>query len=272
MQAARTYGIFSISDIVTLICGYLKFRDLVNLLTVSRTFFHCASPHVWTKLSGPQPLMGLLSPVIPDGVSKQLESPGQLLDQQSLLRFDLYAPLVRKITVDPTEEATKLAWHFLLRRVPRRPLLPGLRRLALSAGSSSHHEPFEAVLCALALLCPSLVQLIESRDGDAWIEPPLASLLLQSLAQTAPDLERLRLRALSQKQIPHTKSSLFSSLAAFRSLRILHCSTAMIDSPIMLLLSTLPKLDSLQINAPADDSDSENDTFNISTYSSYLAE
>ncbi|KAG8770692.1 hypothetical protein FRC12_004098 [Ceratobasidium sp. 428] len=233
MQATHTHGIFSVSDILALICGYLEFQDLVNLLAISR----------------PQPLMGLL-PVNPDEVSEQLGNPGQL-DQQSLLRFDLYASLVRKITVDPTEEGTKLAWHFLLRRVPRRPLLPGLRRLALGVGCGQRYEPLEALMCTLALLCPPLVEICGTPYYDAWIEPPLVSLLLQGLVHTAPDMERLRLLALSQKQIPYIKSSLFSNLAALRSLRTLHCSTAMIDSSVMLLLGTLPELKSLQINAPA---------------------
>ncbi|KAG8765402.1 hypothetical protein FRC12_007506 [Ceratobasidium sp. 428] len=234
MQKTHEHGIFSISDIVALICGYLESRDLVNLLTVSR----------------PQPLMGLLLDVSWDEVSEQLGNPGQL-DQQSLLRFDLYAPLVRKIDVNPTEEEKKLAWRFLLRRVPRRPLLPGLRRLALGVGCGQRYEPLEALMCTLVLLCPSLVEICGTPYYDAWIEPPLVSLLLQGLVHTAPDMERLRLLALSQKQIPYVKSSLFSNLAALRSLRILHCSTAMIDSPVMLLLGTLPELESLQVNAPA---------------------
>ncbi|KAG8738907.1 hypothetical protein FRC12_016497 [Ceratobasidium sp. 428] len=252
MQAAHMHGIFSISDIIALICGYLELRDLVNLLTVSRTFFHCASPHVWSEISSPQPLVKLLPHVGPDEIPSQLRNPGRfdMLNQQSLFRFDLYAPLVRKITLKPTEEEEKLAWRFLLRRVPRRPLLPGLRRLALGVEWYQDHEPLEVLMCVMALLCPSLIEICGPPYHDAWIEPSLASLLLQNLAHATPDLEKLRLRVLSQKQIPYTKSSLFSNLAALRSLRTLHCSTAVIDSPVMLLLGTLPELDSLQIKAP----------------------
>ncbi|KAG8686794.1 hypothetical protein FRC09_013923, partial [Ceratobasidium sp. 395] len=203
--------------------------------------------------------MGLFPRVSPNELFEQLGNPGQL-DRQSLFRLDLYAPLVRKITVAPTEEETKVAWRFLLRRVPRRPLLPGLRQLALGVGWYQNYQPLEALMCALALLCPSLIEISGGPYYDAWVEPPLASLLLQSLAHTAPDLKRLRLPVLSQKQIPYAKSSLFSNLAALRNLRSLHCSTAMIDSPVMLLLGALPKLDSLQIKAPAaEDSDSERD-------------
>ncbi|KAG8765401.1 hypothetical protein FRC12_007505 [Ceratobasidium sp. 428] len=259
MQATDTHRIFSISEIVALICDYLEFRDLVNLLAVSRTFFHCASPHVWTELSSPQPLVGLLPHVGPDGLFERVRYPEQLLDQQSLFRFNLYAPLVRQITVAHIEKKTKLAWYFLLGKTPRRPLLPGLRRLVVDIRWCALHEPLEVLMCTLALLCSSLVEIsVRPPDDDsipphtdAWTEPPLASLLLQNLAQTTPDLERLQLRVLSQRQIPYTKSSLFSSLAALRNLRTLHCSTAMIDSPIMLLLSTLPELHSLQIDAPA---------------------
>ncbi|KAG8691919.1 hypothetical protein FRC09_011503 [Ceratobasidium sp. 395] len=115
-------------------------------------------------------------------------------------------------------------------------------------------------MCALALLCPSVVEISGGPYYEAWVEPPLASLLLQGLARTALDLERLRLLALSQKQIPYIKSSLFSNLATFRSLRVLHCSTAMIDSPVVLLLGTLPELESLKISAPAvDEFDAERD-------------
>ncbi|KAG8738908.1 hypothetical protein FRC12_016498 [Ceratobasidium sp. 428] len=105
-------------------------------------------------------------------------------------------------------------------------------------------------MCALALLCPSLVELSRSQY-DVWIEPSPASLLLQGLAQTSPGLERLKLLVSSQTQIPYTKSNLFSNLAVFRNLRSLHCSTTMIDSQVVLLLGTLPKLDSLRIDAPA---------------------
>ncbi|KAG8751988.1 hypothetical protein FRC12_012165 [Ceratobasidium sp. 428] len=203
--------------------------------------------------------MGLLPHVSPDEVFEQLGNPGQL-DQQSISRFNFYAPLVRKITVAPTEEETKVAWRFLLRRVPRHPLLPRLRQLALDIGWYRDYEPLEALTCTMALLCPSLVEISGPSHRDAWIEPPLASLLLQVLAQTAPDLEGLRLLVFSQKQVSYAKSSLFSNLAAFRNLRALQCSTAMIDSPVLSLLGTLSELQSLIINAPtADNFNSERD-------------
>jgi hypothetical protein len=51
---------FAISDIISLICGLMEVKDLVNLLTVSRNFFHCAAPHVWRDISNAWKLFDLL--------------------------------------------------------------------------------------------------------------------------------------------------------------------------------------------------------------------
>ncbi|KAG8770693.1 hypothetical protein FRC12_004099 [Ceratobasidium sp. 428] len=194
--------------------------------------------------------MGLLPDANFSSVSEWLDSP-ERLDEQLLTRFDTYAPLIRKITVAPGG-GEKQAW-FLVKIRRRGPLLPGLHTLHLDVKRRGvRYEPaLDVFICAMALLCPSLVEIGGPPHCTEWTHSSFLSLLLQLIPQAAPDLKRLRLLVRSQKHIPYIKSSLFSNLGALRNLCTLECTTAMLDSLVLSNLSILSELESLKIDAPA---------------------
>ncbi|KAG8718722.1 hypothetical protein FRC08_004587, partial [Ceratobasidium sp. 394] len=248
MRTGSTHAIFSIHDVLTLICGYVEGSDLTRLLAVSRAFFYCTVPRVWKELPSAQPLIKLL-PLLnwDNGDPKQL-GVTERLDELSLSRFDIYAPLVRKVTV-----VLASGWKPFLTIAAHRPPLPKLRELVLdhSSGRSQRIEAVDICACAIAFLCPSLTKICALRLYPLWLEPTLASLLLKTTADIAKNLKALQIFIKDQEHVSYTKSIMFADLARFHNLRTLECSDSMMDSAILQLLGTLPQLESLAIEAPA---------------------
>ncbi|KAG8713873.1 hypothetical protein FRC08_012691 [Ceratobasidium sp. 394] len=189
------------------------------------------------------------------------ESPKQLdiierSDELSFSRFDIYAPLVRKVTVALTS-----GWQPFFTIAAHHPPLPNLRELVLDPTSDQNWQ-VEAVnicACAFAFLCPSLTKVCGLSHYPLCLEPLLASFLLKTTADIAKDLEALQIFIEEQEDVSYTKSLMFADIARFHNLHSLECSDSMMDSAVLRLLGTLPLLRSLGIEASANfDGDHEN--------------
>lgn len=60
MHDSAMSRVFTVPEILRLICERLDKSDLARLLPVSRNFFATAMPLVWRTVSGSAPLLGLL--------------------------------------------------------------------------------------------------------------------------------------------------------------------------------------------------------------------
>ncbi|KAG9082727.1 hypothetical protein FRC07_014124, partial [Ceratobasidium sp. 392] len=173
------------------------------------------------------------------------EKLGELLSP----RFDVYASLVRKITVRHSTD-----WDYFVDTVSHRPLLPNLRSLFTANLDSGLRTGFSDVFCcARALLCPSLVEIGVSSHYNSSTEVSLVSRLLKSSTNIASNLQTLRLVVHGWSKVPYNKSTTFSDLVLFRNIRTLECTTAMIDSAVLPLIGTLSQLDSFIVQGPIAD-------------------
>ncbi|KAG9096681.1 hypothetical protein FS749_007977 [Ceratobasidium sp. UAMH 11750] len=241
-------------DIIVMICDNLEGREIINLLTVSHDFFHCVVRHIWRRLPDARPLLDLIPPRHCD-VKRSTQSTDIQADNLRLSRFDFYARFVKELRLQPSLLGRKSNWHSLSNAVSRRPLLPNLCQLILDLPGNyiSWRYCFkspEDLTCIGAFLCPSLVDIRLPSGLHLWLGPNTASQLLESIADTAPELKLLHIYVESDANnidaVPRT-------IIRLQSLRVLKCTSIMVDCEKLQLLGTLPQLESLQIVSSPND-------------------
>ncbi|KAG9096682.1 hypothetical protein FS749_007978 [Ceratobasidium sp. UAMH 11750] len=239
-------------DIIVMICAYIKDPDLAGLLTVSRGFFRCVVPRIWRRLPDAQPLLSL----IPTECFEAKTS-AQLIDlpedESWLARFDLYAPFVKQLHLEPSSNNKEPNWRSISNAVARRPLLPNLCQLILDVASKLKYLPrgfgsSEDLEGINAFISPSLLDIRLPSGLSSWLVPNTASRLLKNIVDTA-ELKVLHIYVHVGMGNP---DSAFQTLSRFQHLRALKCTTAMVDCEKLRLLGTLPRLESLQIVSPGE--------------------
>ncbi|KAG9100067.1 hypothetical protein FRC06_004573 [Ceratobasidium sp. 370] len=249
--------VFAIYDIIALICANINESDLVGLLTVSRGFFRCATPHIWRRVPDAQPLLDLIPTEHRDAESF-IQSTHILDEKSRLSRFDFYALFVKELCLQP-QNHEELNWHSLSKAVPRRPLLPDLCKLILDAPSAYYFWEYsfggsQDLVPLNAFICPSLVDIRLPSLPLFWLNPGIASQLLENIVDTAPDLRVLHIYVRADVG---SAASALDIITRFRNLRALKCTSVMIDCEKLQLLGDLPRLESLQVGSPGapDDED-----------------
>ncbi|KAG8734930.1 hypothetical protein FRC10_011205 [Ceratobasidium sp. 414] len=182
--------------------------------------------------------------------SPPLNDPDLQEDKPWLSRFDFYAPFVKELHLQPAFLRDELSWHSLANAVQRHPLLPHLSKLVLDAPDSCYWETSfgspEDLACIGAFLCPSLVDIRLPKDFFLWLDPDIASQLLEDTA-----LELRVLHIYVRGDMGSIEAD-FRTITRFQNLRVLKCTNRMIDCEKLRLLGTLPRLESLQIVSPED--------------------
>jgi hypothetical protein len=181
------------------------------------------------------------------------------MNELQLSRFKIYAPLVRKLRLDIASNESKPNWEAILAAMPNRPLLPGLRTLALHAKYSQQQESSEIVACIDAFLCQSLLDIHTSTNDLVWLNPFHASWLLHRIAETSRGIQTLQIFISSRAHpenvpplSPYSKSAPFACIGLFRDLRSLRGTSMILDSGVLRLLGDLPRLESLMVWATSE--------------------
>ncbi|CAE6484106.1 unnamed protein product [Rhizoctonia solani] len=254
---------FEIPEILCLICEQAQRSDLARLLTLSRLFFECAMPFVWKNLPVSAPM--ILLRLLPDSdrylntnlgttlVETLLESL-RPLDSQSLTRFNLYAPFVKRIVRHHRNKQSNVAWNRLLNLVDVRPILPNLEALGVSLAADNQFSPCQGFIpCLKAYLSPTLVEIDNTRATDAYLymEPLTLARLLSGIAQECPHLSTLKLQSATGRpyiEEIHGSDELARSLGKFCDLRVVRLGLAALDPKVIVVLASLPNLESLSLN------------------------
>ncbi|KEP48919.1 hypothetical protein V565_112460 [Rhizoctonia solani 123E] len=252
---------FEIPEILCLICEQAQRSDLAKLLTLSRLFFECAMPFIWKNLPVSAPM--ILLRLLPDSdrylntnlgttIVKTLLESLQPLDSQSLTRFNLYAPFVKRIVRHHRNKQSNVAWDRLLNLVDARPILPNLEALSVSLDNRLI-QCQGSIPCLKAYLSPTLVEIDDPRTSDAYLymEPLDLARLLSEIAQECPHLSTLKLQSATGRPYileMHGSDELARSLGKFRQLRVVRLGLAVLDPKVIVVLSSLPNLESLSLN------------------------
>ncbi|CAE6439068.1 unnamed protein product [Rhizoctonia solani] len=253
--------LLEIPEILRLICEHAQRSDLTKLLTLSRLFFECAMPFIWKNLPVSAPM--ILLRLLPDSdkylntnlgtmIVKTLLESLQPLDSQSLTRFNLYAPFVKRIVRHHRNKQSNVAWDRLLNLVDARPILPNLE--ALSVSLDNRLNQFQgSIPCLEAYLSPTLVEIDDPRTSDAYLymEPLDLARLLSEIAQKCPHLNTLKLQSVTDRpyvEETHGLDELARSLGKFRHLRVVRLGLAVLNPKVIVVLASLPNLESLSLN------------------------
>ncbi|KAG9083209.1 hypothetical protein FS749_006228 [Ceratobasidium sp. UAMH 11750] len=247
-------------DIIALICANIKVSDLASLLTISRVFFRCATPYIWRRLPDAQPLLDLIPTEHHDAESPTY-SADLLEDKSRLSRFGFYAPFVKQLCLRPSLDDKEPNWHSLRSTVLRRPLLPNLCQLILDVSDERKEWAYSFgtpgdLEGVKAFISPSLLDIRLPSGHSSWLGPHTTSHLLKDFMNTVPELKVLHIYVHAYLG---NVGAAFHTVTRFQNLRILKCTTAMVDCEKLQLLGTLPQLESLQIVSPWDGDEDEDD-------------
>ncbi|QRV94314.1 LRR receptor-like serine/threonine-protein kinase [Ceratobasidium sp. AG-Ba] len=257
MRDSGTTGhtVLQIYEILALTCSHVESNQLVSLLRVSRLFFKCTSPLVWKELHS---FLPLLSVAQQDGSSYAIESGDTAVDVQnrlSLLRFNVYAPLVKILDFELGDMSGSgrpvwLLFSNLLQCFRPQAPLPNLRRLNLNDSGAELQPPTldKIMECLGAFLCPSLTGIALPRyHGSHWLEIEDACHFQRAIMAAAPGLEFLQLPLKYSDQPSYDAFTVFSNLVQLRQLRVLNCTGAALNPRALQLIGTLPLLESFRI-------------------------
>ncbi|KAG8686798.1 hypothetical protein FRC08_012317, partial [Ceratobasidium sp. 394] len=140
-MASASSKAFRMPELIYLISAYLDRKQLVGLMTTSKSFFSSTIPHVWKTVSGAAPLFRFLPCVISD---EDIDIDGYQyngcftfnnpLSDADFNRFNFYAPYVKHLDLFRHEDDLKLTvgWEILVNYVNAgHTLLPNLTTLLL---------------------------------------------------------------------------------------------------------------------------------------------
>ncbi|CAE6485977.1 unnamed protein product [Rhizoctonia solani] len=224
---------FGIPEILCLICQQARRSDLARLLATSHLFFDCAMPLVWRCLPGSAPI--ILMKLIPDANNylknnsdDTLAESLKPLDAQLLLRFNLYAPHVKKLIRHRRNRQSNVIW-------------------ALSSEDVIH----DPASCLAVYLSPTLVAIenIHLRDAYSCLGSQGFCELVSSIARQCPYIHSFELGNMGYRTEAgfNLASKLANSLKQLYYLRKLKLGKVVLEPEVLTALSTLPNLESLAI-------------------------
>ncbi|KAH7334516.1 hypothetical protein B0J17DRAFT_110613 [Rhizoctonia solani] len=177
--------IFKIPEIIYLICEQARVADLARLLSTSRLFFECAMPFVWTYLphSAPQILTNLLpdgAKCLEDNLDTTVAEDIQPLDAISLMRFNLYAPYVKKPFRPCEDTPLHRQWSRLSKLVGIDPILPNLEALGIAFYPTCSREIIRNPASYIA--SPTLVDISHFGSPKLFVAPEDLSNIVSNIA------------------------------------------------------------------------------------------
>ncbi|KAG8737487.1 hypothetical protein FRC10_008108 [Ceratobasidium sp. 414] len=264
----KSRQVFNIPELVSLIAGFSEPRDRTQLLCVCKNVFKAVLPHVWWHVSGVRHLLYLISGATwdiihtdDDGLVNQIQLSGCLTIENPFRRFDLYAPLVRKLDIcGLSYNYVKISgWWTLISRNRQHALLPNLHTIAMNS-SLNAHGPDQAMWIQ-ALGSPSLLDLIvtpTTLDPGPTVSYPMASFILKSAVDLCPNLRRLGLfpdvdlgntgqDSESYFLMLLSHEPFYTHLAGLNGLRDLSGTSAWFNKKPLGVLSRVPHLESLAV-------------------------
>lgn len=152
------------------------------------------------------------------------------------------------------------AWDVLLKVVPNRPLLPNLQILEL--GFLHEDDKIKPMKYADAFLCASLGFLHISEPNRGYLDPLLASQLIQTISGQSPSINTLDIHTgditpSSEVVALELKLRLNANLSAafprLNNLRSLGWGSEVLAPDVLVELGGLRNLDSLTINFPTNE-------------------
>ncbi|EUC56473.1 hypothetical protein RSOL_180070 [Rhizoctonia solani AG-3 Rhs1AP] len=267
--------VFSIPELVQPICAYALKQDITRLSQVSRQLFYNVSPYVWETVNNVVALALLIPGAsIMTYVADPLPALTvmQFPKYYDLSRFNIYAPYVREIKINPTLHIDEYDnWGRFLAFTRSRNLLPNLQRMRLVPPLFDAVNPVEKdiIRWATVFLSTSLRTLWiapETRTYQAettnshfmWTTLDNARVFLQlaywrcpmldTLAILPGDLTVQKMRFLSDIRGRFSECSpLFPLFPPFQNLRTLTTSPSCLEPKSFAVLSSMPFLESLSI-------------------------
>ncbi|KAG9086189.1 hypothetical protein FRC06_003233 [Ceratobasidium sp. 370] len=244
--------------------GFARTSDCARLSRTCKTVFKVSTAFVWNHVDGGQHLLSLLggTRIIDIQKTTGLRKIAIGIASSSHVdfsRFDIYAPYVRRLNVygpGPVGHYYQVdGWDHLIVRAQQKPLLPNLLSIILQS-SCDEHGPDQLVWIK-TFICPSLINIQatpHSVSSPPCISPLMADVILDAVAERCPRLFRLSL--FPSRTLKYEENNLlgylrrrpyYESLRALPTLVELTCSTMMLESDSLRIVSSLPQLHRLII-------------------------
>ncbi|CAE6422550.1 unnamed protein product [Rhizoctonia solani] len=249
---------FEIPEILYLICQHVQRSDLARLMTTSGRFFGCALPFVWNSLPENAPL--ILAKLFPFGSflpTKKLNgktAKALPLDTQSLLRFNIYAPHVKRLALVRFrhDDEGNAIWDRILELVNSRPILPNLEVLDVYV-FVYRAEDLDPVSYIEAYLSPTLVEVNNVRDTQSFVKPQILYQLVSTIVQEYPRISSLRLGDATGCSDPDP-GQLANCLSQLQDIRVLGLGPVALNPAVLTVISALPNLETLELDQEGDPS------------------
>ncbi|KAG8755648.1 hypothetical protein FRC12_010820 [Ceratobasidium sp. 428] len=248
-----------IPELLNIIRESIDDNDWLSLMKTCRAIFSIIASSIWSEVEA-QVLLDLI-------VEKpQLAAGSESLDAGTasgvdFSRFDTYAPFVRQLRV-----YGRTARYFkgerrrmCLVRAQQEPLLSRLASVTMMTNDLYHDS--DALFWLDLFLGPSLRELRVTpitKSYSAWISFPATCALLDRLATTCPNIEKLEFYPLdiTRRSGRHSDNSTGMlwpivsrpNLGTFTQLRRITTSIGILDDRGLATLGVLPRLQSLTIN------------------------
>ncbi|KAG8796479.1 hypothetical protein FRC12_021112 [Ceratobasidium sp. 428] len=203
MSPSVSNRIFKIQELVGIICKYMDASDRARLAQSCRRLFYMLMPSLWERVEGLARLFAL-SPYL-DRMSREKHhnlytEPGieqfvasqKPLDDEDLVRFDVYSPWIKRLEVCKHGSAPEcdaaLALLYICSK--RRAILPSIELISLTVRLNFRADP----IWVIPFLSSSLLGLEFSITDSSyhWSIPLVESTILLSLVSTeCPQLRTL---------------------------------------------------------------------------------
>ncbi|KDN33977.1 hypothetical protein RSAG8_12936, partial [Rhizoctonia solani AG-8 WAC10335] len=260
-----------VPELLGIICTFLGPSECKEVVSVSRTWFRAATPVIWKEVAGIHHLLALFpgGEIRPLGVSTIMIRLSPLLD---FTRFDIYAPLVKSLDLygDSKHSYDFSGWSTLNQR--QSPLLPHLSSLTMrgTCGSRGSGDQllWTTLLASSTLREVRTVSSGKKRPNPLLVAPVVASLLLSKITHQCPDLQVLSI--FPEPSLTSTgsyKEGIFETFLTFsqppfqhylaqsRQLRELASTGLILQSDVLPIVASLPRLVHLEIFTPSIDID-----------------
>ncbi|CAE6437891.1 unnamed protein product [Rhizoctonia solani] len=260
-----------IPELVRITCSYATPADIARLALTCRNLFTRAIPTAWASVSDVSQLLLLFEEATctvrndPNGEFMELKLP-ETLDKTRAARFEFYAPFVKSLEIfqDNDQRISVLNPRSLIEFAHNRDLLPNLKCLELST-IWNRRSNFVFWVNIFASRSLGEVLIISPQDGEVeFPSETLASNLMSALGQRCPNIRALTFtwhhstpadeeENLLDKYFSCNGTPIHALLAQFTSLTEITGSPALLETPALLALGSLPELRRLEVHYPVDE-------------------
>ncbi|QRW00023.1 hypothetical protein RhiJN_28041 [Ceratobasidium sp. AG-Ba] len=167
------------------------------------------------------------------------------LDDERITRFLIYAPFVKAI-VNSSNTISTWDWEILTSRVAIRPLFPNLRRLSLDNLFFRMQGSDEEFAFIETLIAPKLLHFRLPGYLSPWVSSYQAGKIISSIACTCLKLKSLSIAVRHSSESPNI-GTVLRPIAGLTNLHYLEINHVGLHSETMLILGSLPQLESMVV-------------------------